>query len=173
MAMVNPIIQVVGYQNSGKTTLVSKLVADFSKQGIAVAVLKHHGHGGAPEASDCKKDSEKHFRSGAIVSAVEGNGILQLSAQKRTSLALNLSLLQSFQPDLILIEGYKNESYPKIVIVRHHRDLALIEQLDAIIAVVYWPEIEAEMNVNYAEYTIFKLADNQLSQWLREKIALK
>ena len=40
------ILQVVGYQNSGKTSFVSELTARLSATGLRVGVIKHHGHGG-------------------------------------------------------------------------------------------------------------------------------
>ncbi len=172
MAMAAPIIQIVGYQNSGKTTLISQLVTDLSKRGLAVAVLKHHGHGGHPALTGDDKDSTKHFQSGAIVSAVEGDGVLHVMARHDRALADNLSLLQSFQPDLIIIEGYKQEAYPKIVMVRNEQDARLIHQLEAVMAVVYWPESKANAQANEATITAFQLADNHIAQWLQETLHL-
>lgn len=40
------ILQVVGYQNSGKTSFVSELTKQLSSAGRRVGVIKHHGHGG-------------------------------------------------------------------------------------------------------------------------------
>ncbi|QQK74745.1 molybdopterin-guanine dinucleotide biosynthesis protein MobB [Salicibibacter cibarius] len=40
------VLQVVGYKNSGKTTLMEELVKAFSAREMHVAALKHHGHGG-------------------------------------------------------------------------------------------------------------------------------
>lgn len=55
MAVVTPIIvQVVGFQNSGKTTFVKKLLQELSKQNIYVATIKHHGHGGKPDVVEKK-----------------------------------------------------------------------------------------------------------------------
>lgn len=39
-------VQIIGYKNRGKTTLVEHLVAFFSKYHYQVAAIKHHGHGG-------------------------------------------------------------------------------------------------------------------------------
>ena len=40
------ILQIVGYQNSGKTTLVEKIVHALAESEMKVATIKHHGHGG-------------------------------------------------------------------------------------------------------------------------------
>jgi molybdopterin-guanine dinucleotide biosynthesis protein B len=128
-----PIFQVVGYQNSGKTTLISKLVKRLSSEGFSVGTIKHHGHGGMPEYGDGGKDSEVHRLAGASVIAVEGGGSLQLTAQHLSwDLHKTLSLYETFHLDAILIEGYKMESYPKIVLLRNHDDLELLDKLSNI-----------------------------------------
>ena len=49
MALVTPFIfQIVGYQNSGKTTFLNKLISHLTAVGINTATIKHHGHGGKP-----------------------------------------------------------------------------------------------------------------------------
>lgn len=40
------ILQVVGYQNSGKTTLIEKLCQLAECEGLKLGCFKHHGHGG-------------------------------------------------------------------------------------------------------------------------------
>ena len=72
------LLQIVGYQNSGKTTLVEKVVCALAERKMKVATIKHHGHGGFPEVA--QKDSERHRKAGAVVSSVEGAGLLSLSS---------------------------------------------------------------------------------------------
>ena len=38
-----PAIAFIGYQNSGKTTLVEKVIAELTRRGLRVGSLKHHG----------------------------------------------------------------------------------------------------------------------------------
>lgn len=51
MALVRPfpIVQVVGFQNSGKTTFIERILEKASEQGVHLGCLKHHGHGGEPQ----------------------------------------------------------------------------------------------------------------------------
>lgn len=46
MEKASSILQIVGYQNSGKTTLVEKMVHALTEREMKVATIKHHGHGG-------------------------------------------------------------------------------------------------------------------------------
>ncbi len=73
-----PILQVVGYQNSGKTTLMEKLIKKSADSGLHIASIKHHGHGGALKNEIAEKDSERHQKAGSAITAVEGGGSLQI-----------------------------------------------------------------------------------------------
>ncbi len=55
-----PILQIVGFQNSGKTTLTEKLIFRASIAGLKAASIKHHGHGGTPDTELSSKDSIRH-----------------------------------------------------------------------------------------------------------------
>ena len=75
-------LHVVGFKNSGKTTLLARWVRLLKTEGFTVAVLKHHGHGGRPEMPDSATDTMQFFASGADVSVVAGGGVVQLHLNK-------------------------------------------------------------------------------------------
>jgi molybdopterin-guanine dinucleotide biosynthesis protein B len=132
-----PILQIVGYQNSGKTTLMTKLVERLSSEGVSVGTIKHHGHGGEPEIGDQGKDTDLHRKAGASVVAVEGEGTLQLTARNSYwELQKMVELYKVFEVDIILVEGYKKEDYPKIVLLRGDEAEELLSQLTNIMCVV-------------------------------------
>ncbi|MGV2940784.1 molybdopterin-guanine dinucleotide biosynthesis protein B [Mesobacillus sp. LC4] len=133
MALVKPLLfQLAGYQNSGKTTLSLTLIQQMTAAGLKVATIKHHGHGGRPEVVE-SKDSGKHVMAGAAVSLVEGGGRLVIQAESGSwSLPEEIDLLSFFNPDVILIEGHKHESYPKAVILRDKNDIELLGKLENI-----------------------------------------
>ncbi|WP_078392347.1 molybdopterin-guanine dinucleotide biosynthesis protein B [Shouchella patagoniensis] len=121
------VFQVIGYKNSGKTTLVEELIQLLIEDGLRVATLKHHGHGGIPLGST---DSDRFSSAGAISSIVEGDGVIKLVAQKK-NWALNELVQKQFilsSPDIILVEGWKNnEAYGKVVLLRGEADLPLLQ----------------------------------------------
>lgn len=131
------VFQIVGYQNSGKTTLITNLLAKGASLGKRIGTIKHHGHGGVPSTSIPSKDSDRHLNAGAALSGVAGEGalLLQLPAQE-WQLDTLLQLYQIFVFDLILIEGFKLAPHPKVVLLRQPQDLILLEQLDNIQAVI-------------------------------------
>ncbi|WP_046176332.1 molybdopterin-guanine dinucleotide biosynthesis protein B [Domibacillus indicus] len=129
------VFQIVGYQNSGKTTLMEKLIRAASDLGVKAAAIKHHGHGGVPDYS---KDSDRHHQAGALIAGVEGDGVLQLNIPRESwKLKDILALYSLFPVDCIFVEGYKKESYPKAVLIRTEEDLPLLE-LENIQCVISW-----------------------------------
>lgn len=133
------ILQIIGYKNSGKTTIMEKLAAAADKKGWSVGCLKHHGHGGEPEAG--KGDSERYSQAGASVSGVEGEGRLLLSLKKEQwTLEEILELYVFLKVDCLFIEGYKQAKYKKAVILKSEEDVELLKMAEQVIAVLYWDE---------------------------------
>jgi molybdopterin-guanine dinucleotide biosynthesis adapter protein len=141
MALVKPVIfQVVGYQNSGKTTFLIRLIQALTKEGLKAVTIKHHGHGGKPEGEQ-KKDSARHLEAGALAALVEGDGRFILQAEDSYwSLAEQIRLMEFFKADVILIEGHKLELYPKLLILRDKDDLSLLGTVDNINWIIYWED---------------------------------
>lgn len=109
---------VTGWKNSGKTTLTEKLVALLTARGYRVSTVKHAHH-----AFDIDKpgaDSFRHRAAGAReVAIVSGNRwalMHELRGEAEPSLDVILARLEPC--DLVLIEGYKRESHPKIEVRR-------------------------------------------------------
>ncbi|TKC20101.1 molybdopterin-guanine dinucleotide biosynthesis protein B [Robertmurraya kyonggiensis] len=161
--MVNPtIFQIVGYQNSGKTTLIKKLIRELAELGLTAVTIKHHGHGGKPDFQE-GKDSYQHLQAGALATLVEGAGHLLLQSEKnKWSLEEKIQLLSFFKPNVILIEGHKPESFPKVVLIRNEEDLTLLDELDNIKVVFYWNQ----MDNNFESIKAFSIKDEAGPQWL-------
>ncbi|MBK5348908.1 molybdopterin-guanine dinucleotide biosynthesis protein B [Bacillus sp. TH44] len=161
------ILQIVGYQNSGKTTLVEKMVHALTEREMKVATIKHHGHGGFPEVA--QKDSERHRKAGAVVSSVEGAGLLSLSSLRdEWSLQEIIRLYEFFEVDMILIEGYKAENYPKVVLLRSAEDAELLHKVENIAAIITW--YDAPSNVR-EEYKVFHITEEKLYiEWFLQTV---
>ncbi|WP_010529921.1 molybdopterin-guanine dinucleotide biosynthesis protein B [Lentibacillus jeotgali] len=129
------ICQITGFKNSGKTTLMSQLIRYFSEEGLKVGSLKHHGHGGEPDMAE-GTDSEKHFKSGSVISGVQGGGLTQLTLHRPFEIEELIQFYGRFKLDLLLVEGYKQADYPKIVLIKNKAELSLLQEVSNIIAVV-------------------------------------
>ncbi|WP_233269569.1 molybdopterin-guanine dinucleotide biosynthesis protein B [Alteribacillus sp. YIM 98480] len=137
MGQYCPVLQIIGYENSGKTTLMEKLIKKSSCRGLQAASVKHHGHGGEPATEKNDKDSSRHQQAGAFLSSVEGSGMLHLQASTHQwGLEEIIELYYHFHPDIIFVEGYKNAAYPKVVLLRNQEDEHLLDQCTNVICAI-------------------------------------
>jgi len=130
------IIQVIGYKNSGKTTLICDLIEKSKELGLNSATIKHHGHGGKPDVKE-NTDSVLHKKAGSIMAGVEGDGELLLSiTQSNWKLRDILRFYELLDIDVIFIEGYKQEDFPKIVLLSKEEDVPILSEVSNICAVI-------------------------------------
>lgn len=117
------ILSVVGRSQSGKTTLIEKLIPELKKRGYRIGTIKHAHHGF--DIDKTGKDSWRHRHAGADVVVVASPGkIAMVKDDDRESLD---DLQNYFEgTDLIITEGYKKENKPKIEVVRAARHSQLI-----------------------------------------------
>ena len=112
-----PCISVVGRSNSGKTTLLEKLIPAIVARGLRVGVIKHVAH--RFEIDYPGKDTYRHFAAGAAQVLIASEE--KLAFQKRLSQPMALAeICKSYFPDvdLILTEGHKGGPMPKIEVFR-------------------------------------------------------
>ena len=112
-----PIISIVGKSDSGKTTLIEKIVPELVRRGYRVTTVKHDLHGF--EIDKEGKDSWRHKQAGAhgvIISSPQKVALIR-DVDKDMSLE---ELRESFggDADLILSEGFKKDAQPKIEVFR-------------------------------------------------------
>lgn len=116
--MAVPIVCFVGRSNSGKTTLIERVIPELVRAGYKVATVKHAGHGFDLDTEG--KDSWRHKRAGAGSVIVMSKGSLAMFAdvpeQMKVEEVRDRFLDHSY--DLIIAEGWKSEGYPKIVVIR-------------------------------------------------------
>src|SRR3990172_6372489 len=131
-----PIISIVGKSDSGKTTLIEKLLPELVRRGYGIATVKHDVHGFEVDREG--KDSWRHKKAGAhtvIISSPQKVALIR-DVEKDLSLdELREKLVQDV--DLILSEGYKKDIQPKIEIFRKekHQELLCTPQ-DNLVAIV-------------------------------------
>lgn len=173
MAVVNSVVfQIAGFQNSGKTTFMNKLLGLLKERGLRVAALKHHGHGGKPCVAE-EKDSARHISSGAVASLVEGGGRVLIQAEKSEwSFEEKLALLSPFQSDIILIEGHKYEEFPKAVLVRTCEELKKLSALTNIQAIYYW-DADVPKELTEKDFPAFHIDDRKGLEWLVDYLEKK
>jgi molybdopterin-guanine dinucleotide biosynthesis protein B len=124
------IIGLAGWSGSGKTTLISKAIPRLIARGKKVSTIKHAHHGF--DLDQPGKDSFVHRTAGAtevIVSSAKRFAVLH---ELRDEQEWNLpELLTKVSPvDLVLIEGFKRDKFPKLEIHRAANGKPLLQPDD-------------------------------------------
>lgn len=107
---------VAACSDSGKTTLIEKLITLLQSKGYKIGALKHSAH--KAEIDQEGKDSFRFSMAGAeqvIVASKEKIGMIRV-LQEELELMQILKLFSNV--DIIIIEGYHNNEYPKIEVHR-------------------------------------------------------
>ncbi|TVQ39775.1 MAG: molybdopterin-guanine dinucleotide biosynthesis protein B [Geminicoccaceae bacterium] len=109
---------IVGWKNSGKTTLTERLVAHLSAEGVTVSTIKHTHHD--VDLDQPGKDSWRHRRAGAVETLLATPTRTMLIHERRAAPEPPLdTLLARLQPvDLVLVEGFKYHPHPKLEVSR-------------------------------------------------------
>lgn len=113
----SPVVAFIGRKNSGKTTLLEKLIAELTGRGIDVATLKHHGH---PQFDiDVPgKDSYRHRAAGAKATAVMSSQIFALIQDLPQPSSCGEALRYLDGHDVVLVEGFRNVGLASVEIMR-------------------------------------------------------
>lgn len=110
------IFAVSGIKNSGKTTLIEKLVTALDQKGLKVGVIKHDGH--EFQADHEGTDSFRHKQAGAKNVIVYSRTKLMMIRETASPSIEELIELQN-DMDVIILEGMKYSDFPKLEIVRN------------------------------------------------------
>ncbi len=111
-----PVLGVCGFSGSGKTTLIESLLPLLTAKGLKVAVIKHDVHG--LQVDQPGKDSDRLFNAGAdILLQGPGESFFRSHSQSESALIPAAAKLAR-EYDLVLVEGHKESSIPKIWLLK-------------------------------------------------------
>ncbi len=112
-----PVVSLVGKPDSGKTTLLEKLIPELNRRGYQVGTIKHHVH--QFEMDKPGKDTFRHKQAGARVVALSSPTGLGVITDTDTDSDVELLAARYFgDVDLVIAEGYKRLDFPKIEVYR-------------------------------------------------------
>lgn len=112
-----PIVSIVGKSNTGKTTLIEKLIPELVRRGYRVATIKHHLHDFDIDKEG--KDSWRHRRAGSRATIVATPRKVALIEDVEEDFSIEaLRDRYVHEADLILTEGFKGNPHPKIEVYR-------------------------------------------------------
>lgn len=145
------VVVITGAHNSGKTTFIQSVVGILSSRGYSIAYVKHDPKGKATTDTE-GKDSWKVYNAGAKQVMVASPKKLSLFIREEDySLAKIIDILNNFNPDLIIVEGFKTEKHhDKFEVIRKEENRELIclndENLRGVITDYYNFSVKFDIN---------------------------
>lgn len=112
-----PVVSIVGESDTGKTTLIEKIIPELAGRGYRVATIKHHGHGFDIDREG--KDSWRHKHAGARMTILSSSrSVAVVEDVEKDHEIEELRDLYVRNVDIVLTEGFKNNRLPKIEVFR-------------------------------------------------------
>lgn len=132
-----PIVSIVSKKNSGKTTLLEKLIPELCHRGYRVGTVKHDHHGFDIDREG--KDTWRHKQAGAATVVISSPKKIALVKDLSEEMALDDIVARFFADmDLVITEGYKRGGKPQIEVFRraaHETPLHARENPGTLVAV--------------------------------------
>jgi len=116
-----PVLAISAWSGTGKTTLLKKLIPALCAKGIRPGLIKHTHHN--MDVDKPGKDSYELRKAGAAQTMVASNQRWALMTETPDEAPLDLAYLVSRMDhstlDVVLVEGFKHEAVPKILLFRN------------------------------------------------------
>jgi molybdopterin-guanine dinucleotide biosynthesis protein B len=126
---------VIGWKNSGKTSLMERLVAEITGRGFSVSTVKHVHH--TVDLDQPGKDTYRHRQAGAREVVLASADRMAILVEHRGPEPELPAVLARMAPvDLILVEGYKRDAHPKVEVWRAETGHPLIQPGDPLVRAV-------------------------------------
>ena len=158
---------IVGWKNVGKTYFAQKIISSLSAKKIRVASIKHAHHDFDIDLP--QTDSFLHRKAGSqqviISSAKRWAKISELNENKEKKLD---DLINEFDnPEVVIVEGYKNEGHPKIEIIKNSLDNStfMFKELKNVSAII--------SNTNISSFHKKQFKENQINEIVEYILAYK
>ncbi|WP_445663321.1 molybdopterin-guanine dinucleotide biosynthesis protein MobB [Enterobacter soli] len=117
---MTPVLAISAWSGTGKTTLLKKLIPALCDKGIRPGLIKHTHHN--MDVDKPGKDSYELRKAGAAQTMVASSQRWALMTETPDEAPLDLAYLVSRMDhsllDLVLVEGFKHEAVPKILLFR-------------------------------------------------------
>ena len=132
------VIGLIGLKNSGKTYFAKKIISKLKLLNLKVASIKHAHH--HFDIDHLNTDIYIHREAGSdqviISSSKRWAKIVELNSLKEKK--LNELIDELDKPDIVIVEGYKNEDHPKIEIIKESLNISsyLFNDIKNVIAVI-------------------------------------
>jgi molybdopterin-guanine dinucleotide biosynthesis protein B len=116
-----PLVSFVGRSNTGKTTVIERLIPILRERGIKVAVIKHHHNDF--EIDKPGKDTYRYKQAGAKMAILASPRKVAVVQDTETEIPFEEIITRYIRDvDLLIVEGFKREELPKIEVFQQKAD---------------------------------------------------
>lgn len=122
-----PLLGITGYSGSGKTTLLEQLIPELIARGIRVSVIKHSHHNAQVDKEGKDSWRMKEAGSAQVIMACDNRWAMMTETPEPVSLDYLATQFDRNLTDLVLVEGFKQEPIPKIILHRQEMTKPLPE----------------------------------------------
>ena len=165
------IIGFAGWSGAGKTTLVAKVLPRIVARGLSVSTLKHAHH--SFDVDQPGKDSWRHRQAGAQEVMVCSQNRWALMRELRGAPEPSFDeLVRRMSPvDILLVEGFKRHSHPKIEVYRPSLGKPRLHPEDPLVVAIASDEVLPELGLPWLSLSdagavaTFILAHHEYYQW--------
>ncbi len=130
-----PVFSIVGSSsNTGKTTILCKIIKELKNRGYRVATIKHHM--GDFDIDHQGKDTWKHSQAGADMVIISSKVKIAKIEKAQEEYKLDDIIGKIENVDIIITEGYKRENKPKLEVIRKEISKEIISKDEELFAIV-------------------------------------
>ncbi|EAC7885452.1 molybdopterin-guanine dinucleotide biosynthesis protein B [Listeria monocytogenes] len=157
------ILQIIGFKNSGKTTLLNALIRASRKENYTVSAIKHDVHDFSVDHAGT--DSYSFQESGAAAVVIANSR--QYAVMEQTGIDLKTAIQKLPESDIILIEGYKEGPFPKIILIREQAEIKLLKNSKAVYKIAtHNPALKKEAVFIGEEKALTTFAETLIEEFL-------
>jgi molybdopterin-guanine dinucleotide biosynthesis protein B len=172
------IVSFVGKSNSGKTTLIEKVIVELTSKKYKVATIKHTAEEATLDTPG--KDTWRHLHAGSKATAIGSDKrIVLIKPVKRKSTVEEMARLLGEDYDIIITEGFKQGPYPKIEV--HRKEIGpLLTGIKNLIAIATDESLETEVRqfsiddhtsvADFIEEEFIKPQEERLSLYVNDEL---
>ena len=141
------IIGVVGWKNTGKTTLIEKLIKEFNLRNLTVSTIKHSHHNVSLDRQGT--DSFRHFNAGAkeTILASDKKWIKFSKTISENESSLDYLIKQISPVDIVIVEGFKVSGHRKVEVVNNISERKPLYETDKTISGLIFNQHKIENTV--------------------------
>lgn len=160
------IISFIGKSNSGKTTLIEKVIRELTSRKYRIATIKHTAEEATLDTPG--KDTWRHLRAGSKATAIGSDKrIVLIKPVKGKSTVEEMARLLGEDYDIIITEGFKQGPYPKIEV--HRKEIGtLLTGIKNLVAIATDESLDTEIR-QFSVDDFVSIADLLEEEYIKPK----